>query len=354
MAKASDVIAALVAGLLAVSACSSQRADVELLWNGPAQQFDATTLGAYAVNQQKIMEHLATTAGTTNPPVGSEEWRKFVNAGFDFADSQCETYMAALRRLDIARRRAVQQTNLAGAATAGILGIVGAASSAIAITAIAFGLTSATIDNVSGGLLYELPPSTVRDLVERTKVAYEQRLTSANWQDRPSSFRTIRGYVELCLPSVIEAHASAAIRAASPKAEGGTLFGNMGIPPRVQIATPEVPSLPRPGTPGAPLRANVQLTPTTTPTTELAAGRGTGPGERELTTGEVRDLQKALCLPQAGQTGALDPDTRAAIDLFRQARSSQATGELKPIEVTTLLGAGPCTQHSSALERFRQ
>jgi type IV secretory pathway protease TraF len=146
--------------------------------------------------------------------------------------------MSALRRLDIARREATQQINLVGAATVGILGIAQVAATAIAITGVAFGLTQATVDNLTSGLLYDLPPSTIYGLVNRMKLAYASNLTEAAWQNRASSLRTIRGYIELCLPVVIQTNATNAVSVAQPV----TVTGNatLATPPAVSAGRASV------------------------------------------------------------------------------------------------------------------
>ena len=238
---------------------------------------------------------------------------------------------------------------MVGSATAGILGIVGAASSAIAITAVAFGLATATIDNVTGGLLYELKPSAVRDLVERTRFAYEENLKPDNWQDRPSSFRTIRGYVALCLPAVIEANATSAIRAARPQANrtGGELRGGV---PRIGMEAPQA-------TPGAApaLGTRDPVTPTPqAPPAELAGNR-VGAGELNVTRAMAIRIQAGLCLPPDKLTGDLTTDTRTALEQFRSFTRKGNTGGMTPQEVVFLSGSRACDPkffYQSAFERF--
>lgn len=319
-----------------------QQADLELLAKGPHQQFDAASIEKFATAQQQVLEKIALNAGLPKggTPATEDEWRRFVIAGFDFADSQCEDYVAALRRLDIARRHTVQQVNLFGGATAGILGIVGAASSAIAITAIAFGLTAATIDNIAGGLLFELPPSAIRELVSRTRDAYEAKLKPVNWQDRPSSFRTIRGYVELCLPTVIEANATAAIRASEPLTSSAA-GGPLGRPPLVQMS--------------GPLRARDPVTPTPPPAPVELAGGLQGAGEQRVTRGMAIDIQKSLCLPPDKQSGNMDSETRAAITQYRTALGRPVDGGLTTGEVNVLADRrNACDRgvYHNAYERF--
>jgi len=351
MAKAISAAVLVVVIALTVSGCGLQRGDAELLMQGPSQQFDPASVGKYASDQNAVLAAISRTAGFEGrQPAGPEEWKAFVVAGFEYADSQCEDYMEALRRLEIVRKRSTQQLGLFGGATAGILGIVGAASSAIAITAVAFGLATATIDNVANSLLYELKPSDVRDLVRRTRLAYEQELTPENWTDRPSSFRTIRGYVALCLPTVIEANATAAIRVARP--QGVTRSSGLrSAPPVVEMAPAPAPAT----SPGAVVRPSdpVRVTPPAPPA-ELAGDR-LGSDETFLTRQQAITIQKALCLPADKLTGNMDASTREAIQSYRGFTRRPDNGGLVVGEINMLLGAGACDGtrgYQNAFERF--
>jgi hypothetical protein len=70
------------------------------------------------------------------------------------------------------------------------------------------------------------------------KLAYASNLTEAAWQNRASSFRTIRGYIELCLPVVIQANATNAVSVAQPV----TVTGNatLATPPAVSAGRASV------------------------------------------------------------------------------------------------------------------
>jgi len=345
---AKTIIAAILVGVaLTVSGCGLKKSDLDLLAQGPSQQFDPVALGKYANDQNAVLSAISQNAGFGNrQPNGAEEWKAFVVAGFEYADSQCEDYMEALRRLEIARKRSTQQLGLFGGATAGILGIVGAASSAIAITAVAFGLATATIDNLANSLLYELKPSEVRDLVRRTRLAYEQELKPDNWQDRPSAFRTIRGYVALCLPTVIEANVTAAIRVARPQGTT-TSSGLRSSPPAIDMApATSTVTIVRPGEP-------VRPTPPAPPA-ELAGDR-LGSDENFLTRQQAIVIQRALCLPADGLTGNMDKATRDAIQSYRGFTRRADNGGLIVGEINFLLTAGACDGgrgYQNAYERF--
>jgi hypothetical protein len=287
------------------------------LLNGPGPNLDGTAIGSYVDNREKILFQISRDAGFGGQsPASPAEWNQFVISAFGYADAQCEDYLSALRRLDIARRETTQQINLLGTATLGIMGIVHAAATAIAITGVAFGLGQATVDNLTRGLLYDLPPSTVYDLVKRMKLAYASNLTTAAWQNRASSFRTISGYIELCLPLVIQANATNAVSVAQPVINPGNPF--LGTPPIVtpgpgtgpsqqdiktavnqaleehRITSPTTPIPPRFPPPPPPPRCRTQ--------TECA-----------LAPSRIKQYQAALCVSPDGVFGA---DTRTAIHDF--------------------------------------
>jgi hypothetical protein len=302
-----------------VSACAQPSSDFNILLNGPGPNLDGTAIGSYVDNRETVLTQISRDAGFGGrSPASSAEWNQFVIAAFGYADAQCEDYLSALRRLDIARRETTQQINLLGTATLGIMGIVHAAATAIAITGVAFGLGQATVDNLTSGLLYDLPPSTVYDFVKRMKLAYASNLTAAAWQNRASSFRAISGYIELCLPLVIQANATNAVSVAQPITVPGN--PNLGTPP---IVSPG-PGSPGPGGPSErdiknavnqALAEHMITSPSKPiPKTFTPPPGPTGcrpPTECRLAPSRVRQYQTALCVPSPD--GAFGADTRRAI-----------------------------------------
>ena len=334
-------IALVLTGSLA--ACNAQQ-DAALLLNGPPSSFGAQQVTDYVTAQQQVVAAISRHAGFdgAEPPPG--QWGPFVRAAFDLADEQCETYMSALRRLDIARRRATRQTNLVGTATAAILGLTNTASAAIAITATAFGLAQASIDNYAGGLLYELPPGSVRQMIETTRGAYEASLTPANWTDRTTAFRTIRGYVALCLPTVIDSQVASAIERAPASATTGSPGSGSRV--RITVGGQAAPV----GPPNTSARE-----PAAAPAAVVAAAGAIPPMETVLPQSNVRAIQAALCMSPPHDGTFLAP-TRRAILAFRQTRSSAvsnpASDPLTREEVRALLAAGPCpAQYRTFFER---
>ncbi len=332
---------AILLTLLLLTACADQRRNLDLLVNGPPSSFDPAQAERYQRSQSAVIEAISRHAGFADGIPQDGRWAEFVRAAFDIADAQCEDYMSALRRLDIARRQSVRQTNLLGGATAAILGLTQVASAAIAITAVAFGLVEATIDNYAGGLLYELPPSAVRQLVDNTRTAYEAQLTAANWTDRTSSFRTIRGYVELCLPSVIESQVATAIGRAPATASAGQ--SPLGRRIRVTVGDTAAPA------PALPTGSGVNRSaaqPIIIPARPAAVPDARSAIEQSLTASQVRDIQARLCM--SSLDGTLRAATREAIASYRLIHrvsppADPATAPLTRQEVDDLLAMrDPC------------
>src|SRR6185503_6636536 len=137
-----------------------------------------------------------------------------------------------------AKARTTNQLTLAGAATSAILGAVAASTQALTITAVAFGLAGATVENVGSGLLYDLDPSAVRDLVRKLQVNYENALPPEGYKDRSGAFRALQGYIALCLPPSIETQVTNSVKNAKTDVQSGN--AETGTPPIVQIGPLQV------------------------------------------------------------------------------------------------------------------
>ena len=103
----------------------------------------------------------------------------------------------------------------------------------MAITAIAFGLASSTVDNLSSNLLYDLDPSSVRTMVKTLQARYRQAKPNG-YLSRAAALNVIRGYAMLCVPANIEAEVNLAVKSAAPVAADGD--GRTGKPPVVSNA----------------------------------------------------------------------------------------------------------------------
>ena len=195
---------------LAAGGCANIR-NTGVLSKGPGVEFTAEDVAQFTDRQTKVLAELQKAAGS------STDWDLIIAAGTDYADRQCEEYLHALFRLDRDRRTSVAQVGLFGTATAGLMAAAQTAAKTVAATAVLFGLTSASIENLSSNLLFDLDPSSVRTLVNSLHEKYRQAL-GRGYKDRPAAMRAIRQYATICVPANIEAEVNLAVQKAQPNA----------------------------------------------------------------------------------------------------------------------------------------
>jgi hypothetical protein len=201
--------------LLVLAGCTRERARLRYT-SGLQPVPNADRVTQSTENQRKIIEELKTRAGLTAiPPKGSDDWAVFIEAGFNFIDEECNQYLDSLFWFDRYRRTTQNQIAITGATAAAIMGIAGAAAEAIAATATAFGFLTATADNFSNSVLFELEPSGIKSLVDRARAQYraaaQQRIKEEESKNQPAAMSLIQGYLALCLPASIETQVNGAI-----------------------------------------------------------------------------------------------------------------------------------------------
>lgn len=201
---------------LVISGCATIK-NGRQLESGPGLQFDAAELASYRESQDKVLTELVKLTVEPDAATPATRWDDVIAAGMDYADGKCEAYMHALFRLNRDRRTTTTQIGLLGTAAAGIMAAVDSAARDVAIVAIAFGLASSTVDNLSSNLLYELDPSSVRALVQTMQAKYRQAL-GVGYLTRPAAATAIRRYAMLCLPASIEAEVNLSVKKADPDA----------------------------------------------------------------------------------------------------------------------------------------
>jgi hypothetical protein len=319
-------MAAVIRGGLAtpallVSACGGYTPNLDLLAKGPSPEFSGQALLSAANNQNDVLAQLSRMAGLDpkTGPTTPDEWAQFGAVAFGRARIECNAYITEIMKVEEHRRTINQELSLAGAATAGILGITGAAGVAIAITAMAFGLVQGSVDNVATGLLYSLGAEPVQALVASLRAAYTEKLTPSSWKNRATSFNLIYGYLELCTPVVLREKIKSAVATAQPVASN---VDSMGGPPRVSLAT----------------QAQVQAQVIPTPRTEVPQApprpvRPTFTSPREAGVSElyVRQLQDALCIvPADGNLGSLPKGSSITRTAMREYLSGLSGGNADP------------------------
>jgi len=195
--------------------------------HGPGVDFQPVEVAQHREAQDQVLRQLylladlpAPEANSRSPALTSAQWDLVIRAGMDYADRKCEGYMHALFRLHRDKRTVVAQTGLIGTAVAGVMAAAESAAKDVAMVAIAFGLFSATVDNLSSNLLYDLDPSSVRTLVKALQKAYRDKLPTG-YKDRPAAVSAIRTYALLCVPAAIEAEVNLAVKKAEPGGDKG-------------------------------------------------------------------------------------------------------------------------------------
>ena len=201
-------LTASVALILGAGGCANIR-NTGVLSKGPGVELSAEEVAQFTERQTRVLTELKKAADSET------DWDLIIAAGMDYADRQCEDYLHALFRLNRDRRTAVAQVGLFGAATAGLMAAAQTAAKTVAATAVVFGLTSASIDNLSSNLLFDLDPSSVRTLVNALHEKYRQAL-GRGYKDRPAAMRAIRQYATICVPANIEAEVNLAVKKAQP------------------------------------------------------------------------------------------------------------------------------------------
>ena len=280
-------------------------------------------------------------------PANPTEWAQFGAAAIGRAQLECNAYLSEIMKVDESRRTVNKGLTDASVATAGILGVTGAAGTAIAITAIAFGLAQGTVDNVTTGLLYSIGPDAVRPLVQKLRAAYLDKVTADSWKDRPTTFNTIYGYLEICTPAALREKIKTAVTTAQAEA---TNVDGRGFPPQVSLTTQRIIVQQTIATP------NTQLPPA--PPQPVRAP-GSGPTELRAYTEYVRQLQVALCVkPVDGNLGALPQSatpslTRTAMRQYLSGLKGGASSEPPNIQNDTIdeIGSGNLKNFDIAIAR---
>jgi peptidoglycan hydrolase-like protein with peptidoglycan-binding domain len=312
--------------LLLVSSCSDSQNALAYL-DGLSPTFDVETARASTNAQSEMVEILRTRAGLTAAPGPRDpNWKLITHAGIEYVDEQCEIFVDALFRFDRLKGAATTQLSLTAAAAEIGLAIAEAATEVFGFTALAFGYGISTIDNLGGSLLYELDPTGVRTVIERSQEAYVTAIVPEQVviDTRPAAFGVLRGYLAICLPAYIEQQVNAAVgdtdfagafkdgtvilnrESRAPAASaGGSSGGGTGrqVPEPIQTATPPPP---------------------------VGCGGALTAQERAMDRATCQDIQRALCTRADGDFG---PSTRAALRAAQEALGQPADGTIDDSDV---------------------
>lgn len=246
-----DFIRGLLGLFVALSVAGCSASERHLLFYGSDPHIDPVKAAEFATRQEQVVIQIAKAGGlqpnreVPGPAPGTvqgaydtskwagKEWGIFVRSGINYVDTQCNQYLEALNRFYRAKNTTKQQTVLAGAATMGIMGAVNVAAQALAITGIAFGFATASIDNLAGGLIFELPAADVTQLVRTMQQTYKGALPADGYKDQPAAYAAIQGYINICMQSTIETQVANAVKQARLGVQKGN--ASTGAAPVVQV-----------------------------------------------------------------------------------------------------------------------
>lgn len=289
-------------------------------------------------------------------------WAAVAEAGVGEVDLLCDQYIAALYNFNRDQQAAREGLTAAGATTAAILGLTGAAGVTIALVAASFGLAASLFDAGVNSVLFSVSPDAVRSIAQRGRQAYLAGITWKEVTTRPRMMIVVQGYLTQCSPAAIEANinnaATGAPSVANSNADIALKAAAMAAPSATFVQDPRV-WMNRPLTKGG------SETPPPVPGPELAPNLE--PGERFITIrDEVRRLQRALGSGPDGDLGKYDAaklsNTRADLAAFQAGvaragkppnTATQGSGLVDDKIYSTLSTARPrsATVFKSAFER---
>jgi len=242
------------------------------------------------------------------------KWRVVADAGLFEVDVQCDRYLAALFTFNRDQRAGRQVLTAAGAGTAAIMGLTGAAGAAIAITAAAFGMATSVFDAGAGSVLFTVSPVAVRAVANRGRQAFLEGIKWEQVNSRPRMMMVVQGYLSQCTPAAIEANIDNA-------ATGAPSVSNLGTALQAAaLASPASSVVQDPVVFTASPATGPRGVPAVIPEPQRARNTTVAEALFLRTNSEAADLQRALGTNpdgNIGQAGLADPGpTRKAISEY--------------------------------------
>ena len=169
---------------------------------------DAAAVTTSTVNREALME-LFVRRSRVNAPLStaSRDWYFVMDAGFDYVDEICDSYIHEMFLLDRGRDKVKSGIILLDKATNAILEATRASTKSMVVVAQAFGIAAGATDVFANSCLFELEPANIQQLVrEMQKRTPSRSLCSAQQFSYPTAVEhRIQAYLNLCLPATIEA-----------------------------------------------------------------------------------------------------------------------------------------------------
>jgi hypothetical protein len=195
-------------GALATSGCASM--SEQYFREGVGVTLNSGQLAQATQLQDEYVYYICRQAGgfkegtAAGPSCTGSDWTTFTVAGMNDIDQRCDAYLDWLDAQRRDRTPVLAQIAAMGAATAGIMGVAGAGTEAIAIAATAFGLAGQSYANWNSRLLLDVDHSTVQAVVYSRQQQYRQSIYTISVPNRASAIYLLRQYLRLCMPITIE------------------------------------------------------------------------------------------------------------------------------------------------------
>ena len=223
------------------------------------------------------------------------------------------------------------------------MGLTGVGATAIAVTAAAFGLTTALFDATVNSVLFTIEPSALRNVAQQGLQRYIVQIDANKIDNRPDTLIALQGYLTQCSPAAIEANINNAASGAPSVASSHDGTASKAA----MLAAPNSALLVATGT--------STVKPADPP--KLTVAGAIGPYESILFPAEGRLIEAALCVtPEpAGSTVTFGPGVRNAIDLFRGTKPDNHLGikdGLTADEGSLLTHRGSCDRTLGAKNVF--
>lgn len=151
-------------------------------------------------------------ATNPSPITKTEDLLVTRNVVFADIDRQCDAYIDAIFWGARTGDTVSTSLGLIGTSTATILAATGAGTTAIAVTAAAFGLSTALVDSYYKTFLYQLEPSGVVGIAKDARTAFRSSPVFVDPTDEGMLLAQVQGYIRQCSPPKLEALINDAIK----------------------------------------------------------------------------------------------------------------------------------------------
>ena len=206
---------------------------------GPDPAIPTDDVSVVLSRQHQTMWQIAVSAGAvtgevTTPgplPLQPDQWPSVAGFGMNYVDEKCDTYMHDLFILNREHDRIDTILKKVDTVSTAIVGVaVSAANAKVPLLAIgqSFGLVESVNDAAAKSYLFEQVPSIVADKVRQARTIYRsivENSAKGKVDSEFAAYRTIRGYLSLCMPQTIEGTFLQTYIAANPKV---TSIGDLG------------------------------------------------------------------------------------------------------------------------------